>query len=182
MLLHEIECPNCGASVTSQDEEKHIQCQYCGTLFDLHRSLCPACQSVNREGTRFCRQCGESILRICPACEHENWAGVEHCTNCGRVLDMLEIMTKSRIRDTRARMAQHRQEALATKMRETAQAEARMDQFWQMERDRQVEAATRAAQHRQRERKVVVGFLIGAAACILLLIVLFFLVSPASPS
>ena len=182
MLLREIECPNCGAPVTSQDEEEQIQCHFCGTLLNLQRSLCPACQFVNPEGTRFCTQCGESILRICPACEHENWAGVEHCANCGRVLDMLEIMTKSRVRDTRARMAQQRQEALAAKIRETAQAEARMEQYWQMEQDRQVEAAKRAARHRQRERKVIVGFLIGAAACILLLIVLLFLVSPVGPA
>jgi hypothetical protein len=127
-------------------------------------------------------QCGESIIRICPACQHENWAGVEHCAQCGRVLDMLEIMTKSRVRDTRNRLKYQKDEALAIKIRETAQAEARMEQFWQMERDRQEEIAQRTAHKRKRERQVIGGMLIAAAACILLLVVLSLFITSMGPS
>jgi len=175
MQLHEIECPNCGAPVTDLSDDKHIHCQFCGTVLNLYQSLCPNCQFINPEGTRFCTQCGDSVIRVCPACKHENWAGVEHCANCGRILDMLEIMTKSRVRDTRARLEQQQQEALAIKVRETAQAETRMEHFWQMERERREEIAKREADSRQRERQVIRGLLISAAAFILLLLIAYLL-------
>ena len=88
---------------------------------------------------------------------------------------MLEIMTKSRVRDTRARLEQQQQEALAIKVRETAQAETRMEHFWQMERERREEIAKREADTRQRERQVIRGLLISAAAFILLLLIAYLL-------
>lgn len=177
MQLDEFECPNCGAPVTDLSDHKQLHCQFCGTVLDLHRSLCPNCQFINPEGTRFCTQCGDSVIRVCPACKHENWAGVEHCANCGRVLDILEIMQKSRVHDTRARLERQQQEALALKMRETVQAEARMEHYWQMERERQQEVAEREEHARRRERQVLRGLLIGTAVVILLLLVAYVLMT-----
>lgn len=170
MQLSEMECPNCGAPVTDV-ENHHIQCYYCGTVLNLHQSLCPYCNLINPQGSSFCIQCGEAIVRVCPACNHENWAGAEHCAKCGRVLDLLEIITKSRIRDTRARLEHQQREALGLKIREAAQAEARMKQFWAVEHERQTEIARRTEELHKRERLILGGIVLGVLAVILLLIV-----------
>jgi uncharacterized Zn finger protein len=177
--LPEMECPNCGAPVTELHDERHLHCRFCGTVLNLHRSLCPFCEYINPEETNYCARCGESIVRICPACQHENWAGMEHCTNCGRVLDILEIMTKSRNRDTRARLSQQQRDSAQIKLQETAQAEARMEQFWQMERERLQEIAARTAAKRKRERQVIAAILIVLALSILIILTVSILMTSA---
>jgi uncharacterized Zn finger protein len=177
--LPEMECPNCGAPVTELRDEKHIHCEFCGTVLNLYRSLCPFCQFVNPEETNYCARCGEAIVRVCPACQHENWAGLEHCTNCGRILDILEIMTQSRTRDTRARIAQQQRDAVRIKLQETAQAEARLEQFRQMERERLQEIAERTAAKRKRERQVIAAVLVMVALGIVVILTISILMTSA---
>jgi uncharacterized Zn finger protein len=177
--LPEMECPNCGAPVTELHDDNRIRCRFCGTVLDLYRSLCPFCEFINPAETNYCARCGESIVRICPACQHENWAGMEHCTHCGRILDILEIMTRSRTRDTRARIAEQQRDAARIKFEETAQAEARMEQFRQMERERLQEMAATTAAKRRRERQVIAAVLIMLALGILVILTVSILMTSA---
>ncbi|MEK7443945.1 MAG: zinc-ribbon domain-containing protein, partial [candidate division NC10 bacterium] len=48
--------------------------------------ICPRCQADNREGRRFCAQCGTSLSAACPACGFTNEAGEKFCGGCGQPL------------------------------------------------------------------------------------------------
>ena len=48
---------------------------------------CASCGFDNREGVKFCENCGEAMEaktgRFCPDCGHQNRPGVKFCENCG---------------------------------------------------------------------------------------------------
>ena len=52
--------------------------------------ICPACQTPNREGARFCDNCGQALPSACPTCGTLNRAGARFCDNCGTRLGALE--------------------------------------------------------------------------------------------
>ncbi len=47
---------------------------------------CPKCQSENREGARFCNECGHEFGLTCPKCGTSNRAGSKFCDECGHDL------------------------------------------------------------------------------------------------
>ena len=47
---------------------------------------CPRCQAGNREGRRFCAECGASLSLACPACGFSNESGEKFCGGCGQSL------------------------------------------------------------------------------------------------
>jgi class 3 adenylate cyclase len=47
---------------------------------------CPRCQHDNREGRRFCSECGASLAVACPACGFSNEPGEKFCGGCGAPL------------------------------------------------------------------------------------------------
>ena len=47
---------------------------------------CSACQSDNREGVKFCEECGTRIAQVCPRCDHTIPAGKKFCGECGQKL------------------------------------------------------------------------------------------------
>ena len=47
---------------------------------------CPRCQAENREGARFCRECGATFGAACPSCGANVAAGSRFCDGCGAVL------------------------------------------------------------------------------------------------
>src|SRR6266545_451416 len=50
------------------------------------RMTCPRCQAENREGARFCRECGATFGAACPSCGANVAAGSRFCDGCGAVL------------------------------------------------------------------------------------------------
>ena len=44
---------------------------------------CSKCQYENREGAKFCRQCGTALEVICPKCQHRNEPDARFCDECG---------------------------------------------------------------------------------------------------
>ena len=44
---------------------------------------CPNCSTSNRDGARFCRQCGVSLLAACPRCAAVVPEAAVYCDNCG---------------------------------------------------------------------------------------------------
>jgi class 3 adenylate cyclase/tetratricopeptide (TPR) repeat protein len=48
--------------------------------------LCPNCGAENREGRKFCAQCGSSLGLTCPACGAANEPGERFCGECGAPL------------------------------------------------------------------------------------------------
>ncbi|HET7568545.1 MAG TPA: adenylate/guanylate cyclase domain-containing protein [Gaiellaceae bacterium] len=48
--------------------------------------ICPSCETENRAGARFCRQCGASLAEHCPDCGAPVEPGQRFCDGCGRGL------------------------------------------------------------------------------------------------
>ena len=47
---------------------------------------CPRCQAENRDGARFCRECGATFAVVCPGCGATAAAGSKFCDGCGTPL------------------------------------------------------------------------------------------------
>jgi len=47
---------------------------------------CPRCQQENRQGRRFCSECGGSLALGCPSCGFSNEPGAKFCGGCGQSL------------------------------------------------------------------------------------------------
>jgi len=50
---------------------------------------CPRCQADNREGARFCRECGATFAAVCPSCGAKVAAGSKFCDSCDAVLALV---------------------------------------------------------------------------------------------
>jgi len=49
---------------------------------------CPECQADNREGAKFCNECGKKLEIACPECGNLNQIGSKFCDECGHRLDL----------------------------------------------------------------------------------------------
>src|SRR5213080_1714462 len=47
---------------------------------------CPSCGTKNREGCKFCAECGGPLASACPACGAANEPGERFCGECGSPL------------------------------------------------------------------------------------------------
>src|SRR5215510_9752244 len=47
---------------------------------------CPRCQADNRDGARFCRECGATFAAVCPSCGAQVEGGSKFCDSCGAAL------------------------------------------------------------------------------------------------
>lgn len=172
METYKTTCPRCGAPAVIPETMASYECRYCGTVLDVHHSLCPFCSRLNTNQDRLCAHCGEAITRTCPDCGHLNWRGWETCAGCGTRLDLLTYMTQARVRHTGSRLQAQQDEALLIKQREAAQAEARMQQFWGIERQRQREVAERRTIQKNRERQMLTAVLLVVLAIIIIVAIL----------
>ena len=48
--------------------------------------ICAACETINEDGRKFCRQCGASLAAPCPSCGTPNAPDVNFCGECGTKL------------------------------------------------------------------------------------------------
>ncbi len=44
---------------------------------------CPACGTENREGAKFCSECGSAMAAVCPGCASPVTPGAKFCPECG---------------------------------------------------------------------------------------------------
>src|ERR1700674_3925925 len=63
---------------------------------------CPRCQAENREGRRFCGECGLSFASTCPSCGFLNEGSEKFCGGCGRSLTSATPSTESKFNSPRA--------------------------------------------------------------------------------
>jgi len=49
---------------------------------------CPRCQAENREGRRFCAECGATLAVACSSCGFSNEPGEKFCGGCGLTLEV----------------------------------------------------------------------------------------------
>ncbi|MEN3283941.1 MAG: hypothetical protein V7607_5081, partial [Solirubrobacteraceae bacterium] len=48
--------------------------------------VCPACQAQNRDGAKFCNECGTALSMLCASCGAEHRPGQRFCDECGAAL------------------------------------------------------------------------------------------------
>ena len=49
---------------------------------------CPKCQTENREGVKFCEECGAKFEMVCPECQAKIPVGKKFCGECGHNISL----------------------------------------------------------------------------------------------
>ena len=75
---------------------------------------CPRCQRENREGRRFCAECGASLALACPSCGFSNEPGENFCGGCGARLGAPAAPAAPRFSSPEAYTPQHLAEKILT--------------------------------------------------------------------
>ena len=68
---------------------------------------CPRCQAENREGRRFCAECGASLALPCAACGFSNEPGEKFCGGCGVSLTSVRPTPEPRPSSPQSYMPKH---------------------------------------------------------------------------
>ena len=75
---------------------------------------CPRCQAENREGRRFCGECGLSFASTGPSCGFLNDGGEKFCGGCGRSLMATASPVEPRFTSPEAYTPKHLAERILT--------------------------------------------------------------------
>ena len=76
--------------------------------------VCPRCHAENREGRRFCGECGLSFASTCPSCGFLNEGGEKFCGGCGRSLMATASPVEPRFTSPEAYTPKHLAERILT--------------------------------------------------------------------
>jgi len=75
---------------------------------------CPRCHAENREGRRFCGECGLSFASACPSCGFLNEGGEKFCGGCGRSLTVTASPVEPRFSSPHTYTPKHLAEKILT--------------------------------------------------------------------
>src|SRR5262245_52471412 len=75
---------------------------------------CPRCHAENREGRRFCAECGASLAFPCPTCGFSNEAGEKFCGGCGAPLRSSPTITQPKFGAPESYTPRHLAEKILT--------------------------------------------------------------------
>src|SRR5258705_3865661 len=78
------------------------------------RLQCSRCQTENREGRRFCGECGLSFASTCPSCGFLNEGTEKFCGGCGRSLTSSRAPAEPRFHSPQAYTPKHLAEKILT--------------------------------------------------------------------
>ena len=67
---------------------------------------CPRCQAANRDGRRFCTNCGTPLAVTCPACGAVSEPGASYCGRCGKTLAGDPVPSPRRVESSEAERRQ----------------------------------------------------------------------------
>ena len=76
--------------------------------------LCPRCNTENREGRRFCGECGLSFASTCPSCGFLNEGTEKFCGGCGRSLTTTSNTVEPRFSSPQTYTPKHLAEKILT--------------------------------------------------------------------
>jgi len=76
--------------------------------------ICPRCNTENREGRRFCGECGLSFASTCPACGFLNEGGEKFCGGCGKSLTATASPAEPRFSSPQTYTPKHLAEKILT--------------------------------------------------------------------
>ena len=75
---------------------------------------CPRCRAENREGRRFCGECGLSFASACPSCGFLNEGSEKFCGGCGRSLTSAPTTAEPRFTSPQSYTPKHLAEKILT--------------------------------------------------------------------
>ena len=75
---------------------------------------CPRCHAENREGRRFCGECGLSFASTCSSCGFLNEGSEKFCGGCGRSLNSAAASTEPKFTSPKAYTPKHLAEKILT--------------------------------------------------------------------
>ena len=70
---------------------------------------CPKCESDNREGRKFCAQCGQALKLACPSCGAPNEPGERFRGDCGAALPQPAATARSTEPEATSTIGGHRE-------------------------------------------------------------------------
>jgi hypothetical protein len=117
--------------------------------------VCPACETENDALRRTCVNCGQALIVVCPRCNAVNAITAEQCFACGQRFDMLgQIIARHEVRleDRFTRQAAAASEARSGQKEKD---QARSQQLWEQERQRQNGLADQLQRRKAQERKLM---------------------------
>ena len=117
--------------------------------------ICPVCHTENEALRRTCVKCGESLIVVCPRCNTVNAITAEQCFACSLKFDTLgQIMARHEVRfeDRFTRQAGTANEA---KSEQKTMDQARSQQLWDQERQRQAKLADQLRRRKAQERQLI---------------------------
>jgi class 3 adenylate cyclase/tetratricopeptide (TPR) repeat protein len=75
---------------------------------------CPRCRAENREGRRFCGECGLSFASTCPLCGFLNEGSEKFCGGCGRSLSAAPATAEAKFSSPQTYTPKHLAEKILT--------------------------------------------------------------------
>jgi hypothetical protein len=75
---------------------------------------CPRCRAENREGRRFCGECGLSFASTCPSCGFLNEGSEEFCGGCDRSLTAAPVTAEAKFSFPQTYTPKHLAEKILT--------------------------------------------------------------------
>ena len=75
---------------------------------------CPRCRAENREGRRFCGECGLSFASTCPSCGFLNEGSEKFCGGCGRSLTLAPTLAEPKFGSPQSYTPKHLAEKILT--------------------------------------------------------------------
>jgi class 3 adenylate cyclase/tetratricopeptide (TPR) repeat protein len=69
---------------------------------------CTSCGAENRDGAKFCGECGAPLARVCPACGAANEPGQRFCNECGTALAAEDLLVSAPPAEARPLVAERR--------------------------------------------------------------------------
>ena len=131
--------------------------------------ICPVCETENNALRRTCVNCGQSLIVVCPRCNTVNAITAEQCFACGQRFDALgQIMARHEVRQA-DRFTQRATTAIEAKSDQKAKDQARSQELWEQERQRQNRLADQLQRRKEQERKLI---LITAAVAIIVVAII----------
>ena len=135
---------------------------------------CPVCGTENAALNKTCVDCGQSLIVVCPRCNTVNAITAEKCFACGQHFDTLgQIMARHEIRAS-DRFTRQAATANAAKSAEKDPDQARSQQLWAQERERQAYLQAQKIRQKQQERYLIIFVAALAVIIVVMLLVLAF--------
>lgn len=145
-MIAEIVCPNCSSDDIASFPDGSYECQTCSAIFET--------------GQRICSVCGQS-----------NPPEAEECSNCTEPLTSFsQVITRHKPAEPPLRHRQMRNQAAEIQSNELEASQVRMDEFKEIDRNREELNARLAFEQSEKDRKLLTYAFI---ATIVVLLVIF---------